>query len=278
MKKGKEEKQLSTDDEMPRNWPNPGWPGCPGPGRYRMARKSYLTVTRDALDTNADTNADNLETLSKIDPEIPGLTSPAVRKARLDARIILDLEHGYQECDEYNSRDERTKNQFFLSEEFHDPARFARSLSTETTTGLFIIRNTPTGLEVACTVLSRHHRWMGLCPYLEDLKNTDVIVQCHRHRPDAVVAIPRTEHREPDIPPCRHGEKMLSGQEARFLDRIIRFHGGNPVFIDLCRKNREKWGDGHLNIRLIPTDEDDEMKIPQDCYPFHNGPVADWKN
>ena len=268
---------MSTDDEMPRNWPNPGWPGCPGPGRYRMARKFYLTVTKGALDTNAD----DPEILSTTDPEVPSVTSPAVRRARLDARIILDLEHGYLECDEYNSRDERTKNQFFLSEEFHDPARFARSLSTDTTTGLFIIRNTSTGLEVACTVLSRHHRWMGLCPYLEDLKNTDVIIQCHRHRPDAVVAIPRTEHREPDIPPCRHGEKMLSGQEARFLDRIIRFHGGNPVFIDLCRKNGEKWGDGHLNIRLIPIDEEDKgnrQNAHDNSYQFHNGLIAEWKN
>ena len=288
----KEEKQLPIDDEMPKNWPNPGWPGCPGPGRYRMAQKLYLALTKDQFNCSGapepvtpetatpGPETPRLQTPNATSPDIPGATNSAMRRAHLDAQIILDLEDGYRECEEYNSRDEKVESQFFILEEFHDPAKFARGLSTDTTIGLLIIRNAPTGLEVGCTVLSRHRRWMGHCPYLEDLRNTDVIVHCHQHRPDAVVVIPRNTmgYPEPGISPCTQGEKMLSGREARFLDRIIRFHGGNPIFIDLCRKNQEKWGNGELNIRLIPMDEGDEMEIPQDCYPFHNGPVTDWKN
>ena len=293
------QQRASTDSDMPRNWPNPGWPGCPGPGRYRAARKTYAThlaaLSQNDRETEEEEEGEN-KRASPPDPPAGGeAESPGARRARLDLQIVTDLEAGYWECERYNSADtllEYTRPvdpgcsdtscpdtgypDLINPMEFENPAQFARNLSTRTIIGLLIIKTGSQGLDVGCSILSRHHRWMGLCPYLEDMKGADVIIECQGHRPSLVTAIPggHFQHPDPDMLPCPRGEKMLAGREAKFLERIVRFHGGAPVFMDLCGKNLERWNRGELIIRVVSRDEENT----QERYAFHNGPVNNWRN
>ena len=249
-----------VDGDTPRGWPNPGWPGCPGPGRQRLAQNAYqATGGYPAHPTD----------LLKM--------KPMDRKAALDAEIIREMEETYQQVQEFNQE----LTGWSRHPNFGELFAFTAGLASRDVIGLLVVPE-PTDDAVCTTTaaMSRHHRWMGRCTALATIPGLTSLVYCYDHTPTIVVAIPPQDV-DPyltQIRTCLRGAQVTRGRNARTLEKILRFHQSEPRFIDLCTPEKILTAQSQIQMgEILLRTQNDENETPTPPH-MHNGNPNDWRN
>ena len=190
---------------------------------------------------------------------------------------MRDMDYAYQQVHEFNQETTHWSRHPNFRELFH----FTAGMANSNIIGLLVVPE-PTHDEISTgtAAISRHHRWMGRCSTLPLIKGLTSLVYSHNHIPIIVLAIPTqdVDQETTRIRTCSLGHRILRGRNAITIDRILRFHGSDPLFIDLCTPEKILVSQGQIDMgeRLLGTDPHlSDISTPPH---MHNGNPQDWRN